>query len=88
MPNPMNNNIPPMMNNNPAMQQIANVINQAKGMQNPQAFIQQLSAKNPQAAQQIQQLMQSGKNPKDIAMSIMRQRGINPAQIEQMIRGN
>lgn len=87
MANPMNRNIPPLMNNNPSMQQIANTINQLKSMQNPQAFIQQLSSRNPQAAQQIQQLINSGKNPKEACMNLMRQRGLDPAQIEQMIRG-
>ena len=67
-------------------QQLANMINQFKGVQNPQALIAQLSQRNPQAAQRIQALMQSGGNPQEIAQSMMRQRGIDINQLMSMIK--
>ena len=73
----------PLAGNNPMMQQIANALNMARG--NPQAMFQQLSQRNPQAAQQVQQMMQSGQNPKDIATAQLRQMGIDPEQLMRMM---
>lgn len=93
MANPMNTgnigSMPPMggapMSNNGAMQNIANMVRSFKGMNNPQQIMQMLGQKNPQAMQQVQQLMQSGKNPRDLAQSMLRQRGIDPDQLMNMI---
>lgn len=75
----------PNMQANPT-QQLANMINQFKGVQNPQALIAQMSQRNPQAAQQLQALMQSGGNPQEIAQSMMKQRGIDINQLMSMIK--
>lgn len=93
MPNPMNTGnvggMPPMggapIANNGAMQNIANMVRSFKGMNNPQQIMQMLGQRNPQAMQQVQQLMQSGKNPKDLASSMLKQRGIDPDQLMRMI---
>ncbi len=77
---------PNIQNNVNPTQQLANMINQFKGVQNPQALIAQLSQKNPQAAQQFQALMQSGGNPQEIAQSMMKQRGIDINQLMSMIK--
>ena len=87
MANPMNTgNIGGMpMANNGAMQNIANMVRSFKGINNPQQIMQMLGQKNPQAMQQVQQLMQSGKSPKDLATSMLRERGINPEELMKMI---
>lgn len=35
---------------------------------------------NPQAASKVQEALQSGKSPQQLAMEIMQQRGLNPSQ--------
>lgn len=94
MANPMNRGniggapVPPtggVPTNNAAMQNIANMVRSFKGMNNPQQIMQMLGQRNPQAMQQVQQLMQSGKSPKDLASSMLKQRGIDPEQLMNMI---
>lgn len=46
-------------------------------MQNPKAFEEQFRRSNPQAYEQAVALARS-RNPKDIVMQILNQRGINP----------
>lgn len=70
---------------NNATQNFANMVKSFRGMNNPQQLMQMLGQKNPQAMQQVQQIMQSGKNPKDFAMNLMKQRGINPDEFMKLI---
>lgn len=72
--------------NNALMQNITNVIQFAKGQKNPQALIQQMVSHNPQAAQMLNQLQQNGQSPKDMVMSILKQRGIDPEQIMKQLK--
>lgn len=58
-----------------------NVSNIMKGGKNPQAIAQMLLSQNPQIAQQI------GGDPKAFAMNLMRQRGIDPSQIQTLMNG-
>lgn len=54
-----------------------------KGM-NPQAIFGLMSSRYPQAApqlQQIQQMMQGGQSPKEVAMGMMKAKGIDPNSI-------
>lgn len=44
----------------------------------PQYVINMLSQQNPQAARQVQEIMNQGGSFKDAAIKIMQQRGINP----------
>ena len=55
---------------------------------NPQQIIQTFLQKNPQANTAIQQLqnMANGQNPKDFAMQLAKQRGIDPKQIEEIAK--
>lgn len=71
-----------MMNNpnNPLMQQLSMMLQQGGG--NPQAYVNELLRKNPQFAQQIQ-----GKNVQQMAEEALRQRGIDPQQFFQSLRG-
>ena len=72
--------------NNALMQNITNLIQFAKGQPNPQFFIQQMTAKNPQAAQMLNQMKQNGQSPKDMVISILKQRGIDPEQIMKQLK--
>lgn len=71
-----------MMNNqnNHLMQQLSMMLQQGGG--NPQAYVNELLRRNPQFAQQIQ-----GKNVQQMAEEALRQRGIDPQQFFQSLRG-
>ena len=84
MANPLNS---AMGGGNPFMQNVMNMVQMARGGGNPQMFINQLAQKNPQAAQQINELLKSGQTPQDAAMGLMRQKGIDPTQITNMLGG-
>lgn len=60
-----------------------NLINAVSSMMNgnkdPQAVAQMLLKQNPQLAQQI------GNDPKTFALNLMRQRGIDPAQVQMLM---
>lgn len=53
---------------------------------NPQQLAQQVLQQNPQIRQTLEQLQNksNGQNPKDIAMQLIKERGIDPAQIMQI----
>ena len=55
---------------------------------NPQQIMQMVLQNNPQASQTISQLqnMAQGQNPRDFAMQLAKQKGIDPQQVEQMAR--
>ena len=44
----------------------------------PQEMIQRLSSNNPNAATEIQKILSSGQNPKDIVLKKLRDYGIDP----------
>ncbi len=69
------------------MQNIKNLIGMARTGGNPQAIYNQLARQNPQAAQQIQQILQAGKDPKSVAMSMLQERGLDPQEIIDFIGG-
>lgn len=83
----MGGNIPQMSNNmpngnlanNPAIQQIKQMMGMLNGVQNPQAILQQVAQQNPQLAQVMQ--MCQGKNPQEVFYQMCNQRGINPDEI-------
>lgn len=65
------------MFNNPIVSMIQQMM--MRGGNNPQAMVQQILQNNPQFAQQIQ-----GKDVSRMAQDMLRQRGIDPAQIQNM----
>lgn len=65
--------------NNPAIQQLKQMMNMLNGAQNPQAVLQQVAQQNPQLAQVMQ--MCNGKNPQQVFYQMCQQRGINPDEI-------
>lgn len=54
-----------------------------QGGQNPQVLANQILQQNPQFARMIQ-----GQNVQQMAMEAMKQQGIDPNQIAQMMGGN
>ena len=65
-----------MTNNNP-MNAIMSLM--AQGGKNPQAFANSLLQNNPEFAKALQ-----GQNPRDLAMRVMQQRGIDPNAVMRM----
>ena len=61
-------------------QQLANMIKSMRGINSPQGLMQMLGG-NPQQMQEMQALMSSGRNPQQLAMSLMQQRGIDPNEL-------
>lgn len=61
------------------MSGIKNMISMFQG--NPQAMIQNLAAQNPQMQNVFKMVNGSGKSPKDIFMSMAKEKGINPNDI-------
>ena len=72
MANPLGN--APQPPANPFFQLVRQIRN---GQANPQAVVQMLVQNNPQVAQQIDQ-MRGKMSYQDLAMNIMKQRGIDP----------
>ena len=72
MANPLGN--APQPPANPFFQIVKQIRN---GQANPQAVVQMLVQNNPQVAQQIDQ-MRGKMSYQDLAMNIMKQRGIDP----------
>ena len=58
---------------------IGNIMQLMKGNGNPQALAQTLLSQNPQIASQI------GGDPRTFAMNLMRQKGIDPAQVQSLM---
>jgi ABC-type dipeptide/oligopeptide/nickel transport system ATPase subunit len=64
---------------NPMMQMISQMMSQ--GAANPQAMVEQILRQNPQFAQRIQ-----GQNVQNMAQDLLKQRGIDPSSIQDMLR--
>lgn len=56
-------------------------------IQNPTAYVNNLLQQNPQAQQFMQNLQKSanGMSPREMAMQLAKQRGIDPAQLNQLV---
>lgn len=72
----------PLNHNSPAIQMLQ-MLNNAGG---PQQFAQRVMQQNPQMQQIMDKLYNgpNGQNPKEIAMQLARERGIDPSQIMHM----
>ncbi len=66
------------MMNNPILGMVMQMMGQSGG--NPQAMAQQILAQNPAFARQLQ-----GQNVPQMAQNMLRQQGIDPAAIQQMM---
>ena len=87
--NPLNNGntptpgqlSPQMMNN---INNIKGLMNQFKSISNPNIAMQQMAQSNPMFNQVMQ--MCNGQNPKDVFMSMCKQKGIDPEAILKELR--
>lgn len=83
--NPLNNTtIHPMNNNNPA-QAMMQFLNRGG---DPRQLANDILQKNPQIKQVMEQMhnVTGGQHPKEIAMQLAKQRGIDPSQIMQIAK--
>ena len=73
--------------NSPNLAGIQNLARTIKGLKNPQAYLQQMLAeKNPQLTQAMEYVQKNGGDPKAAFEKLAAEKGINPADIEQMFR--
>lgn len=78
----INNTSSPNIMNNPFMRLIQQIQNGA----NPQMIVEQMMQSNPRIAQQVNMLKSQSGNMsyKDLAINMMKQRGIDPNQVMAM----
>lgn len=71
-----------LLNRNPNIEQIRQVVAKFKSLNNPQAAMQQLlQQNNPQLAQALDYIKQHGGDPKAAFEQLAKERGINPADL-------
>lgn len=77
-------NVGPQTGQNP----ISMMLSMLDKGKSPDQLIQTMVGNNPQIQAAVNQLRDSanGKNPKDIAMEMAKQKGIDPAQLQQLAR--
>ena len=69
------------------MQSIKQMAQMFKAASNPQAFIQQMMANNPNQAAQIMSLLQQNSNdPKAAFYSLAKQKGIDPEEFLRQLQ--
>lgn len=67
--------------------QIKQTISILRSMSNPQTAMQQLiQSRNPQMLQAIEYVKQHGGDPKTAFQALAQERGINPEEIESLIK--
>lgn len=72
---------------NPNLAQIQNLAQTIKNVKNPQALLQQMLAqKNPQLQQALDYVQKNGGNPKTAFEKLAAEKGIDPAEVEQMFK--
>lgn len=67
--------------------QIQQIVSQLRSLTNPQAALQQLmQQRNPAMMQALDYVRQYGNDPKAAFQSLAHERGMDPAEIEKMMR--
>lgn len=67
--------------------QIRQIVQQFRSLSNPQAALQQMmQQRNPAMMQALDYVRQHGNDPKAAFQSLAQERGIDPAEIEKMMR--
>lgn len=66
--------------------QIKQMINMFKGVNNPQALLQSMIAKNPQLQSVMNYINQNGGNPKEAFYKMAQEKGIDPEEIIKMLK--
>lgn len=84
--NPFNNINPNNPMNSNRMGQAKNIINMFRNSNNPMQLFQQMAMRNPQM-QPVLNMIRQGQNPDQIFQNVCKQRGINPQDIMNLIKG-
>ena len=84
--NPLGNGRPQQPQMNPMTAQVANAIQFARSFSSPEEYMQNLQKNNPQMYQKIVEMQKTVQDPVAYANRILAERGINPAQIADMLR--
>lgn len=71
---------------NPQIQQIKQMMNQLRAMQNPQAAFLQMVESNPQLQQAILFVKNNGGDPQTAFYNYARQMGVDPQEVLNMLR--
>ena len=67
--------------------QIQQIVSQLRSLSNPQAALQQMmQQRNPAMMQALDYVRQHGNDPKAAFQSLAQERGMDPAEIEKMMR--
>lgn len=82
--NPLGNGGGMPQNNNP----ISFLMNFMNGGGNPQQLFEQMMRSNPQAKSTMEHLknVSNGAHPRDILKQVCKQKGIDPAQLDQLVK--
>lgn len=85
MSNPLLGGGMPQCGNNNPINMIMQMLNNGG---NPQQIMQQIMQKNPQAGQMLTQMknMAGGKSPKEFAMQLAKQNGVDPNQLMEVAK--
>ena len=75
-----------MLNGN-GLGQIKQIVSQLRSLSNPQAALQQMmQQRNPAMMQALDYIRTHGNDPKAAFQSLAQERGIDPAEIENMLK--
>ena len=72
--------------NNPLLQNAKQMIGMLKGVQNPQAMLNQMMSNNPQMKQVMDVINQYGGDAKKAFYTLAEQKGIDPNEILNMMK--
>lgn len=84
--NPLGNGRPMQPNVNPMTNQIVDAIRFAQSFGSPEQYMQHLQKNNPQMFQKITEMQRTIQDPSAYANRVLAERGINPAQIADMLQ--
>lgn len=69
------------------LQPIKNMMSMLRSAGNPQMMLQQMTAQNPQFKQAVDYVNANGGDAKTACYKLAKEKGINPDEILQMLRG-
>ena len=73
--------IPGVVPNNPAMEQMGQMFGLAQAMQNPQVAVGQMMGNNDQMKQVMQYIREHGGDPKSAFYALAKERGADPSGV-------
>ena len=75
-----------VLQNNPMMQKVKQMIGMVNGAQNPQAMMNQLFMNNPQFKQVMDLIQSADGDPQKAFYDLAQQKGINPQDVLDMLK--